>query len=107
MLIIGSRLLVTRETFEWKRPIVANNLHLEDIGFKDQEAFFRYRDNTSMRSCPSCCRRRARSSGHKLMVFQPPGDSCEAHKYQDPFLVWMTKVAEETVHVQLVLRLPK
>ncbi|HYV51747.1 MAG TPA: hypothetical protein VE971_00500 [Candidatus Eisenbacteria bacterium] len=49
----------------------------------------------------------ARSSGHKLMVFQPPGDSCEAHKYQDPFLVWMTKVAEETVHVQLVLRLPK
>ncbi|HXP48521.1 MAG TPA: hypothetical protein VN922_01140 [Bacteroidia bacterium] len=34
----GSRLLATRETLEWNR---VDNLHVENIGFKGQEAFFR------------------------------------------------------------------
>jgi hypothetical protein len=41
----GSRL--AGKPWNGKEPIVANNRYFRNIGFKDQEAFFRYRESDS------------------------------------------------------------
>jgi hypothetical protein len=52
MLILGSRLLATGKPWNGIGSIVVDNLHPENIGFKGQEAFFRYREPSTFPQAP-------------------------------------------------------